>query len=95
MASPSVPLAHIDEAEGEVNLHAPRKQRHDAYSSVGRDVAQNPISASATKAATPSGIQMATTAIIFRLILNMIQLLQVAATLKRNSQRHNSERTLT
>src|SRR5260370_34233878 len=28
-------LAHIDEAEGEVNLHAPRKQRHDACSSVG------------------------------------------------------------
>src|SRR5229473_6369034 len=28
-------LAHVDEAEGEVNLHAPRKQRHDACSSVG------------------------------------------------------------
>src|SRR6266404_397264 len=28
-------LAHVDKAEGEVNLHAPRKQRHDACSSVG------------------------------------------------------------
>src|SRR6266436_4347372 len=28
-------LAHVDVAEGEVNLHAPRKQRHDACSSVG------------------------------------------------------------
>src|SRR6266403_1906272 len=28
-------LAHIDEAEGEVNLHAPSKQCHDACSSVG------------------------------------------------------------
>src|SRR5260370_23936747 len=30
-------LAHIDEAESEVTLHAPRKQRHDACSSVGRN----------------------------------------------------------
>src|SRR5258708_31562640 len=28
-------LAHVDVAEGEVYLHAPRKQRHDACSSVG------------------------------------------------------------
>jgi hypothetical protein len=28
-------LAHVDEVQGKVNLHAPRKQRHDAHSLVG------------------------------------------------------------